>query len=65
MTEVKYDQLVKALANYNVALRDANGEFRSAYDVLFDIAAIWGDLSTMEQSVPADSIVDTRKQKVV
>ena len=33
-----------------------NGEFRSTYDILKDIAAIWKDLSSMEQASIAEQL---------
>lgn len=50
MTESKYDELVKALTKHNVALVDANGEYRSTYDIISDIAKIWEDMTSMEQA---------------
>lgn len=64
MTEAEYGTLVAALTKYNVALTDINGEFRSTYDIVADIAAIWNDLSTMEQAALANAIAGVRQQSV-
>lgn len=64
MTEAEYGKLVAALTEYNVALTDANGEFRSTYDIVADIAAKWDELSSMEQSALANAISGTRQQAV-
>ena len=64
MTEAQYGELVSALTKYNVALTDANGEFRSTYDIIADIAAMWDKLSTMEQAALANSIAGVRQQSV-
>lgn len=34
MTTAKYEELVKSLTDYNVALTDSEGNFRSTYDIL-------------------------------
>lgn len=64
MTEAQYGELVAALTKYNVALTDANGEFRSTYDIVADIAAMWEELSTMEQAALANAIAGVRQQSV-
>lgn len=64
MAEAQYGNLVAALTKYNVALTDINGEFRSTYDIVADIAAIWRDLSSMEQSALANAIAGVRQQSV-
>ena len=64
MTEAQYGELVAALTKYNVALTDINGEFRSTYDIVADIAAIWNELSTMEQAALANAIAGVRQQSV-
>lgn len=64
MTEAQYGELVAALTKYNVALTDVNGEFRSTYDIVADIAAMWDKLSTMEQAALANSIAGVRQQSV-
>lgn len=64
MTEAEYGELVAALTKYNVALTDATGEFRSTYDVVADIAAIWENLTSMEQAALANAIAGVRQQSV-
>ncbi len=64
MTEAEYGDLVAALTKYKVALTNVNGEFRSTYDIVADIAAIWEDLSTMEQAALANAIAGVRQQSV-
>lgn len=64
MTEAEYGDLIAALTKYNVALTDMNGEFRSTYDIVADIAAIWDELSTMEQAALANAIAGVRQQSV-
>lgn len=64
MTETEYGNLVAALTKYNVALTDVNGEFRSTYDIVADIAAKWKDLSSMEQAALANAIAGVRQQSV-
>lgn len=64
MTEAEHDAMISAITKYHVALTDINGEFRSTYDIVADIAAIWKDLSSMEQSALANVIAGTRQQAV-
>ena len=64
MTESTYDGLVSALTSHNVALTDINGEFRSTYDIMKDIAAQWDDMTSMEQAALAEAIAGTRQQTV-
>ncbi len=64
MTDAEYGKLVAALTKYNVALTDANGEFRSTYDIVADIAAKWSELSSMEQAALANAIAGVRQQSV-
>lgn len=39
-----------------VDLTDANGEFRSTYDVLKEIGEVWDELNSMEQASLAEEI---------
>ena len=64
LTKAKYDEIVQALTKYKVSLTDLNGEYRSTYDIIQDIANIWGDLSSMEQAALATEISGTRQQAV-
>lgn len=64
MTEAEYGNLVAALTKYNVALTDATGEFRSTYDIVADIAAIWEELTSTEQAALANAIAGVRQQSV-
>lgn len=60
----KYDEMVQALTRHNVALTEANGEYRSTYEILKDISGVWSDLSNVEQAALADTIAGTRQQTV-
>lgn len=53
MTSSEYDRLTKALTDQNVALVDRNGEYRETYAVMEDIAKVWDDMTSMEQSALA------------
>ena len=63
MTDADYEKLVKALTDAKVALTD-NGEFRSTYDILKDIAAQWDNLTSMQQAALAETLAATRQQAV-
>ena len=41
--------LTKWYADHNIAILDQNGQLRSLYDVLTDVAKIWPDLTTNEK----------------
>lgn len=64
MTEAKYEEVVSALTNAGVSLRDMNGEYRSTYDIMSDIAAKWNDLTSMQKAALATNIAGTRQQNV-
>lgn len=64
MTTAKYEELVKALTDYNVALTDSDGSFRSTYDILKDLSVVWNDLSSSQQAALAQTIAGTRQQNV-
>lgn len=64
MTTAKYEAVVKALTDANVALRDTTGEYRSTYDIMKDIAAQWDKLSNTRQAALATEIAGTRQQAI-
>lgn len=64
MTEAAYNDLVSALTKANVSLKDANGDLRSTYDVMADIASVWSTLTKMEQAGLATAISGTRQQAI-
>ncbi len=64
LTDAKYNELVRGLTRQGVSLTDANGEFRSTYDIIKDIAEIWPTLSSMEQSGLATTLAGTRQQAI-
>ena len=39
----------EALAEYGVSINDANGQLRSTYDILVDLAPKWNAMSKAEQ----------------
>lgn len=60
MTEAKYQELVSSLTDAKVSLVDQNGELRSTYEILKDLAAVWDDLSSGEQAALATNIAGKR-----
>ena len=64
MTESKYEELVSALSDAGVALRDINSDYRSTYDIIKDIAAVWDDMSDMEQAALTSAVAGTRMQNI-
>lgn len=64
MTSAKYEGIVQMLTKHQVSLMDLNGEYRSTYDIMKDIAGLWNDLSSMEQAAMATEIAGVRQQAV-
>lgn len=64
MTEADYDALVRGLTKANVALTDAQGNFRSTYDIVKDLAKVWNQLSNIDQAALAKTLAGTRQQNV-
>ena len=59
----KYQEALDILTKYRVQLTQ-NGQFRSTYDILKDIASVWRDLSNMEQANIAEQLAGNRQQNV-
>lgn len=64
MTEANYEELVSNLTKAGVKLTTVNGEYRSTYDIMADIAAKWDEMSSMEQAGLATALSGTRQQAV-
>lgn len=64
MTTATYDEAVQMLTDHSVALKDVNGEYRSTYDIMKDIADVWDDMTSMEQAALATDLSGTRQQAV-
>lgn len=47
---------------FGVAITDVNGNLRSTYDILADLAKKWGDLNNVQQAAIADMLAGTRQQ---
>ena len=62
--ESKYNDMIDALTRHNVKLVDANGEYRKTYDIIKDIAAVWKDMSTMQQAAVVEALAGTRQQNI-
>lgn len=60
MTEAKYEEVVQKLTDFGVALKDVNGNYRSTYDIMADIAKKWDSLSSMQQSALATELSGKR-----
>lgn len=50
------------MSAFGVAIVDANGELRSTYDILADVAAVWGDINSVDRAAIADMLAGTRQQ---
>lgn len=64
MTEADYDALVRGLTKANVALTDAQGNFRSTYNIIRDLSKVWNQLSNIDQAALAKTLAGTRQQNV-
>ena len=64
MTTAHYEEMVSALSGYNVALTDANGEYRDTYDIMQDIANVWDDMTSSQQAALAEMMAGNRQQVV-
>lgn len=64
INEAKYEEMLNILTKHQVTLTDINGEYRSTYDVLKDIAAVWDDLTSMEQAAVTEQLAGTRQQNI-
>lgn len=64
ITTAEYGEMVSALTKYNVALTDSNGELRSTYDVMNDIAAVWNQMTKNEQAALSELASGTRQQNI-
>lgn len=51
-----YEEVVNNLTKHQVLLTDANGEYRTTYAILQDIAGVWKDLTSMEQAAIAEQL---------
>lgn len=56
--------MVDILSGKGMNLTNANGQFRSTYDILKDIASVWGELTSMQQNTITEVIAGTRQQNV-
>lgn len=56
--------MVDILQGKGMNLTNANGQFRSTYDILKDIASVWGELTSMQQNTITEVIAGTRQQNV-
>ncbi len=64
MTDAEYDKLVQALTDASVSLTDQQGNLRSTYDILADIAAVWDSIDPNKQAAIAETLSGTRQQNV-
>ena len=61
--EAKYQKALDILTGHGVQLTE-NGEYRSTYEIIKDIADIWEDLSSMDQAAIAEQLAGTRQQNI-
>ena len=55
----------KELAKYGVSINDANGELRSTYDILVDLAPAWNNMSKAEQVALGNTLAGTNQYKIL
>lgn len=67
MSDAEYNKIVQALTQYKVSLTDSQGNLRSTYDIIKDIAAIAKELketSPNDYAALAETLAGTRMQNV-
>lgn len=72
VTDAEYNNIVETLTNITLAdgskvkvsLKDANGELRSTYDIIKDIASVWKYMGDNEQAALAETLAGTRQQNI-
>lgn len=62
--EFKYEDILSAVGNAGVAVRDTNGDLRSSYAILSDLAEAWDDMSKAEQAALTKALAGTRQTNV-
>ena len=63
--EAKYQEMVNALTKHHVDLiNKETGQYRNTYEVIKDIAAVWRDLTSMEQAAVIEALAGTRQQNI-
>lgn len=55
----------KELAEYGVSINDANGNLRSTYDILMDLAPKWNEMSKAEQVALGNTLAGTQQYKIL
>ena len=53
------------LAKYGVSINDANGQLRSTYDILVDLAPAWNSMSKAEQVALGNTLAGTNQYKIL
>lgn len=61
--EAKYQEAMDILTGHGVRLTE-NGEYRSTYAILKDIASVWNELGSMDQAAIAEQLAGTRQQNI-
>lgn len=59
----KQNELVVANGKFSISLKDTNGEIRSTYDILSDLAQNWDKLNKAEQNAIAVQLAGKHKYK--
>lgn len=63
--EASISDAAEALHSVGISVADANGELRLTSDVLTDLAAKWGSLTTAEQSYLSQSLAGKRQANIL
>ena len=53
------------LAKYGVSINDSNGQLRSTYDILVDLAPAWNSMSKAEQVALGNTLAGTNQYKIL
>lgn len=64
ITTPKYEELVQHLTDYNVSLLDTEGNYRSTYEIMKDLARVWDDMAPNVQAAITTALAGTRQQAI-
>ena len=64
INEAKYEEMLGILTKHKVTLTTINGEYKSTYKVVKDIAGVWEQLTSMEKAAVTEALAGTRQQNV-
>lgn len=61
----KYAKEIKALTNVDIMVEGTTNQFKDLYDIMDEIADVWGDLTDTQQARTAEILGGTRQLQVI